>query len=75
MPDYRIYYKEHFEADTGTWQQWNLPWLRLVFDQRFDAMPPGKTESARYQVLDVKRDGTGEFFVVCPEVVGAKGAL
>jgi hypothetical protein len=73
-PSYRIYYKEHFEADQGEWQQWELPWLRLVFDQRFDATPPGKTAPGRYQVLDVKRDAKGEYFVVSPQVVDAKGA-
>ena len=29
-------YKESQEAEGGEFQQWDLPWLRLVFDQRFD---------------------------------------
>ena len=75
MPRYRIYFKEAFDAPTGQFQDWDLPWLRLVFDQKFDHTLPGKSEAGRFVVTAIKKDGQGEFFEVAPVVAKKKGAL
>jgi hypothetical protein len=75
MPNYRIYLKKSPEAADGEFQDWDLPWLRLVFDQRFDAQPPGE-QGGRYQVLDLAKDAKGSYYVVCPVPPGKRqGAL
>jgi hypothetical protein len=41
MPNFRVYLLNDPVATEGTLQTWDLPWERLVFDQRLDYEPQG----------------------------------
>ncbi|MEZ5987934.1 MAG: hypothetical protein R3F30_02165 [Planctomycetota bacterium] len=66
MPAYRVFVLEDFEGSEGREEVWNLPWERLVFDQRFDHARQRGAEPLRWVVREIRAMPEGELFVVAP---------
>lgn len=73
MPSFRIFVLEDPERDEGRFEEWDLPWQRLVFDQRLE-YARGGGEPARWRVCARRRDALGEYFVVAEEKGVPEGA-
>ena len=65
MPKFRFLLVENPESSQGESVQWELPFERLVFDQRFEYQIEGAEKAERYRILGDKRDGEGKQYSIC----------
>ncbi len=72
MPRFRMFVLEDPEGAEGLFEEWELPWERLVFDQRLNHAKEGKEET-RYRILGVREDGLGTYYLVAPDRGGLEG--
>jgi hypothetical protein len=66
MPKHSIYVLENAHSTEGQFQEWDLPWERLVYDQRIDY--PSGEEAQVYRVMRVveRIDGSYSEVVLDP---------
>lgn len=76
MPKYHVFLlrdPEDPHRREGELQVWNLPWERLVFDQRLRYRPPGVAEEGLYKIKDIRTTAQGTVYVVLPDPGNLKG--
>jgi len=65
MPKFRICLSpdsSSTQAGEGEIQSWNLPWERLVFDQRIDYQPQGVAAVKIYRIAGIREDDGGTVY-------------
>ncbi|GEM_PF-3226556 len=60
-------------SEEGSFEEWTLPWLRLVYGQRLDYQREGEEEPGRWVVKKVAKDAKGPYYKIAPYVPLLKG--
>lgn len=71
MPEFRVLLLKDLDDAEGSRQEWDLPWERLVFDQRIDYQPEGFDKKERFRVLRIE----GDLHVLGPDVGTLEGRM
>ncbi|PIE24113.1 MAG: hypothetical protein CSA62_04730 [Planctomycetota bacterium] len=66
MPKFHVYVLEKPHDSAGEFQEWDLPWERLVFDQRFEH-PVGAEDAKIYKVVRVHERVDGSYIEIVEE--------
>ncbi|HHI78527.1 MAG TPA: hypothetical protein ENK02_00955 [Planctomycetes bacterium] len=60
-------------ADEGSFEEWTLPWARLVYGQLLDYQREGEEKPGRWMVKKVAKDPKGTYYQVAPHIPLLKG--
>ncbi len=69
MPKFRVYVLDQPSGNngpsgnSGRHEEWNLPWEKLVFDQRLTYKREGETEEGRFRVSPLSAPGNAQHTV------------